>query len=365
MNRLLYIVYGAETYHQEAFFSIASALTRLRSTPGADIAIEVLTDNPAPYAALPVTITPVSSQTLQSWWAPHGYHFRAKHVALLQRLQGDEDRVVLIDTDTFFHQSPQTLFDKVRQGQLLCNRIGGRYGDRPDALLYRTLSAGLQARGLGGKEMPLLNSGVIGLCGADRSVLERSIELMDELFPHAQGAYTLEEFVLAVAADQAGLSLEECPDEIHHYWSRKDIFRAKVKAWIAKHGSAPCSDAAVADIPRVTDALPRPPQATRLMIKLRTCILPSTQRQFARELLYGCYPYSNEFDRACGPVWWEKAVNNLEQRAKNEAHEIAAWFQQDRFRHLLGGHLPMIEAHLRSRGILDQNPHAPAAAHIP
>lgn len=351
MNRLLYIVYGADTYHQEAFFSIASALARLRSTPGADIGIEVLTDDPAPYAALPVTVTPVSKQMLQTWWAPHGYHFRAKHVALLNRLQHDDDRVVLIDTDTFFHQSPQTLFDKVRQGSLLCNRIGGRYGDRPDALLYRALAAGLQARGLGSGEMPLLNSGVIGLCGADRSVLEHSIELMDELFPQAQGAYTLEEFVLAVAAAQAGLKLAECPEDIHHYWSRKDIFRAKVKAWIAKHGSSPQADAAIADIPHVTDALPRPPQATRLMIKLRTCTLPATQRQFVRELLYGCYPYVNEFDRACGPVWWEKAVKNLRERMVDGSPNLSSWFQDSKFQHILGKQLSTIQAHLSEQGL--------------
>jgi len=35
------------------------------------------------------------------------------------------------------------------------------------------------------------------------------------------------------------VNVRECPDLIHHYWSRKQLFRAKVKAWIAKHAAAP------------------------------------------------------------------------------------------------------------------------------
>lgn len=350
---LLYLVYGADTYHREAVFSIASAFARLRETPDAALEIRVCTDAPVPYEGLPVTIMPLDAATLRHWCEPHGYHFRAKHVVLRDTL-ASAGRVVLIDTDTFFHRSPLALFEHVRPGTLLCNRIGGRYGAQSEATLYRTLAARLQARGLAADDMALLNSGVIGLDRADAAVLERSLELMDELFPFAEGAYTLEEFVLAVARDEARMALAECPTEIHHYWSRKQIFRAKIDAWLAKHRTAPLSPAALDDTMAVTDALPRPPLPTRLRIKLGTALLPGAQQQFGRELLYGCYPYANEFDRACGPVWWEKAVTNLRERDSDSGSptELTRWLDGPVLRRLLGSDGKRIRKHLHQRGLI-------------
>jgi len=42
--------------------------------------------------------------------------------------------------------------------------------------------------GVADDDMMTLNSGVIGLTQQDAHILDHSIELMDELFPHAQGA---------------------------------------------------------------------------------------------------------------------------------------------------------------------------------
>jgi len=67
--------------------------------------------------------------------------------------------------------------------------------------------------------------------------------------------------------------------------------------------------------------LPRPPALQRLGYKALSMTLPSHERQFARELLYGCYPYPNEFDRACAPAWWDKALENLHARHGRMAPE--------------------------------------------
>lgn len=106
-------------------------------------------------------------------------------------------------------------------------------------------------------------------------------------------------------------------DLIHHYWSRKQLFRAKTKAWYDKHRAAPVCQYALDETRQVTAVLPRPPTLQRLAYKVITVALPGHKRQFMREILYGCYPHPNPFDRACGPVWWEKALENVEHRLKN------------------------------------------------
>ena len=73
--QLIYLVYGACTYHQEAIFSIASALAGLRKTPGQALDIQVFTDKPEHYRDLPVRVREFDESTRQRWIAPHGYHF--------------------------------------------------------------------------------------------------------------------------------------------------------------------------------------------------------------------------------------------------------------------------------------------------
>ncbi|MEA9978702.1 MULTISPECIES: hypothetical protein [unclassified Pseudomonas] len=352
--QLVYLVFGADTYHQEAVFSIASALAGMRETPDQPLDIQVFSDNPAPYADLPVRVRPLDKETRAAWSAPHGYHFRTKHVALRTVLT-ESERALLIDTDTFFHCSPLKLFDRVKPGTLLCNAFGPRYGVYKEVPLYAVLAERLGARGLTDDQMPLLNSGVIGLMREDAGVLDQSIGLMDEFYPEVTTSYTLEEFCLSVAAYRT-MEVKECTDLIHHYWSRKQLFRAKIRAWLAKHGDAPLSQAALDDTRRVNTLLPRPATWKRLMYKAITVGVPATQRQFLREILYGCSWHSNEFDRACSPVWWEKARQNAEERLKHtlEPEQLNNWLNHWGVRQILGKQRDVIYLHLLKHGPVDK-----------
>jgi hypothetical protein len=178
-------------------------------------------------------------------------------------------------------------------------------------------------------------------------VLDRSIALIDELFPFAQGAYTLEEFCLSVAAYRT-LDIKKCPDLIHHYWSRKQLFRAKVQAWVAKHAAQPTSRPALDDTRRVSAQLPRPPRSQRIIYKVITLALPAHLRQFIREILYGCYEHPNEFDKACGPVWWDKALQNQQERLGTPVcrHLLEDWFTNRLVKLILGQRRAAIHEHL-------------------
>lgn len=105
---------------------------------------------------------------------------------------------------------------------------------------------------------------------------------------------------------------------------------AKIQAWLRKHGDAPLSPEAMADIPHVNAKLPRPPALQRMLYKTVSLALPEQQRQFLRELLYGCYAYPNEFDRACGSAWWDKALENVQARLGRTLtrEQLMSWLQQ-------------------------------------
>ncbi len=339
--QLVYLAFGAETYQREAVFSIVSALSHTPTGQAPAFAIQVFTDTPALYARLPVTTHAIDP----SWSGPHSYHFRIKHVAL-QTVLEEHDKAILIDTDTFFRSSAENLFQRVTSDSLLCNAIGAPLSQAPS--LNDDLLTKLRSLGLADPELYQTNSGVIGLCQRDKALLDRSIQLMDELRPLAPDLYTLEELCLALAAHQH-LKLCECTDVIHHYWSRKTQFRAKISAWYEKHQHAPLSSQAMTDVRLINDRLPRPPQPRRAWQKLATTFSSDTYRQFFRELLYGCQQYSNEFDQACSTVWWDKALENLESRQKLSIHEIRKALASPLLKWLAGEHYPSMNTYLQAK----------------
>lgn len=332
--QLVYLAFGAETYQHEAIFSIVSALAHTRAGETPAFAIQVFTDTPELYIKLPVATHAIDP----TWNGPHGYHFRIKHAALKKVLE-EHSQAILIDTDTFFLSSAENLFQRVTQGSLLCNAIGSPLAKSPH--LGNALMIRLQSLDLAEPELRQTNSGVIGLRQSDKSLLDRSIHLMDELRPLAPELYTLEELCLALAAHRH-VQLRECTDVIHHYWSRKAQFRAKINAWYQKHQDAPLSPKAMADVRLINDRLPRTPQPRRAWQKVATSFSPKKYRQFFRELLYGCQLYENEFDQACSTVWWDKALENLGNRQNPSAHEIRQALANPLLKWLAGKHyLPM------------------------
>lgn len=343
-TQLVYLAFGAATYQRESVFSIVSALTRANECRHIEpFSIRVFTDNPSFFDKLPVQISAIDP----SWAGPHHYHFRIKHMVLKEALQNCE-KAVLIDTDTFFRKSPAALFKRIAPGKLLCNAIGQPLSEAP------SLPAEMLAR-LEQDKHPLTtlrqtNSGVIGLMQSDQNLLELSIAWMDELRPMAPELYTLEEVCLALAA-HGRMELHACTDVIHHYWSRKAQFRAKVEAWFSKHHMTPLSREAMQDTFLLNDRLPRPPQPYRGWQKLVTQLAPSERRQFLRELLYGCHSYPNEFDRACTSAWWDKAVINAQERLGRQltAGELQLWLNEPVLKMLAGNHYQALHSHILAR----------------
>lgn len=340
-SQLIYLAFGEATYQREAVFSISSGLAHLgRDARNSAFGIRVFTDSPGYYEKLPAEINAIDPK----WAGPHRYHFRIKHAALLETLKNCE-KAILIDTDTFFRQSPETLFSRVTPGSLLCNAIGRPLGAAP--ALPKEMLVRLARDNLLCTDLHQTNSGVIGLAHDDQKLLEHSIAWMDELRPMAPELYTLEELSLALAA-HGTLELRSCTDVVHHYWSRKTHFRAKVEAWFNKHHHAPLSEEAMHDALLLNDRLPRPPHPNRGWQKLLTSLTPPTQKQFYRELLYGCHTYANEFDRACASSWWDKAIINAQKRHGLclAPEEVEHYLNNPILKMLAGDHYKEMRSHI-------------------
>lgn len=303
--QLIYIAFGSETYQIEAFFSIASAIARNQETPGFLFDINVYTDNPEFYKNLPVKTHPIKKE----WYGDINYHFRLKPAVVYDNASKYR-KSILIDTDTFFKKSPKFLFDKITEKNLLCNSKHPKAKISADSKVANTIISEDLLR----DNFIYLNSGVIGIHKNSSYILEKTIEIIDTLYPKLSYYYTLEELALALAVSLKSVDSAACTEVIHHYWSRKSIFRKKADTWYAKHKNNPCSNNALLDTLNVTVKVPKPPAISRLINKLIALTVEKKYRQFILELFNATHQYKNEFDNAAATIWIQKSFENLKTK---------------------------------------------------
>lgn len=308
-NQLLYLVYGPDpAYHAEARFSILSALYRSAQR---DITISVYTDAPQCYDGLPVAVHTLSADTLQQWYGPLRYHHRSKLCAL-QHAVLQAGKTVFIDTDTFFLRDPALLFAAVDDNTCLADEL--YRSQLPAEWASDTAVAALLAQhAINPQDIPVINSGLFGMARANSGVLDLALALCDAVYPASGRSLTTEQLVLGMAAGTR-TKLVEDDGVIKHYWSRKQLFRAKAQAFLERHGAQWDTAAARADFLRVKPTLAKPPRLVRSLARLLLILLPGPERQLVLELFYSRYPYINPFDRACQPVWREKAWQNYREK---------------------------------------------------
>jgi len=308
-NQLLYLVYGPDAaYHAEARFSMLSALYRSAQR---DFTISVYTDAPQHYDGLPVAVHTLPADTLQQWYGPLRYHHRSK-LCLLQQAVPQPDKTVFIDTDTFFLRDPALLFAAVDDKTSLVDEL--YRSQLPSQWAADAAVAALLAQaGINPQDIPVINSGLFGVARANRAVLDLALALNDVVYPASGRSLTTEQLVLGMAAGTC-TQLVEDDGVIKHYWSRKQLFRAKVSAFLERHGVRWDTALARDDFWRVTPTLAKPPALVRSLARLLLILLPGPERQLLLELFYSRYPYCNPFDRACQPVWREKAWQNYRER---------------------------------------------------
>lgn len=308
--QLLYLVYGPDAaYHREAQFSILSALYRAADADSFSIA--VYTDAPVHYQHLPVTVYPLAPETWQQWAGELRYHHRSK-LCVLQQAVPLASKTVFIDTDTFFLRDPALLFAAVDDKACVVDEL--YYSQLPPVVAQdAAVAEQLQRMNINAQNIPVINSGLFGITRSNVAVLDLALRLNDAVYPASNKSLTTEQLVLGMAAaTQSALQADD--GVIKHYWSRKQLFRAKASAFIAKHGAQWDTEAARRDFLRVTPAMPKPPVLIRSVMKLLTLVVPQPARQLLLELFYARFPYRNPFDRACQDAWREKAWKNYYEK---------------------------------------------------
>jgi hypothetical protein len=304
--QLVYLVYGKQkSYRQEAKFSMLSAL---RYTPPESMPdILVYTDEPDAFTDWPVDVVELSSDKLDEWAGRQGYLHRRKAAAIRSALECCE-RSVFIDTDTFFVTSANRLFERLSCGEWLVDRIEGAWGEWADQPLYAATASLLREKYSVGDDMCLINSGVLGLNHDAVRLMNRAIELIDELHPMAPEIHIIEQFAVGVAA--YGLPRPaETRDLVRHYYGEKRYWRRVLDVFFAHYGErySPALIDALHDVPL---SRPKPAKWRRLLFRLASARYAREQRKMARMAFYAVNLPSDVYSAACAPVYALELLKN-------------------------------------------------------
>lgn len=341
MKVLAYLIYGDKREYQlELALSVLSALRFLKKSQEKSqesITISVITDRPDigfPDIEfdLPVDRILVSPEEFAAWTQGGSYSYRAKILALMKAIDHYQAPVVLVDTDTYFLESPVRLFERVSpQGSVMHNfeyEICNKSYWQP---VVQQLGAGIEIAGVSvSPRSPMFNSGVIGVDVANRSLLDKALAVMDKMYALSP-IFNVEQFALGVALHQY-TKLSTSADLVWHYWGMERGFIHVQTSRLLQNSSFADLESLLANLATLQLGSPAKPFQDKAMSRWLGLIKGwSNDYRFAH-LSYRCALAYASKDQAYANAWARvalSAVNTAIDEALPDRSLALSTIQQD------------------------------------
>jgi len=203
MNYIAYIVYGKnEGYFLGAKFSILSILANNAD----ELKIVVLTDNDNYFQSLPVTTLPLTQDEKDNWSLNDRYHFRIKNRGLDKIITAlnlsNEDKIIAIDTDTYFQQPISPIFKAIDYKNSTIFRNEGKIREKSRFKVYKDALDGNQFTTPNGQTYTLSKNAEMwgtllwGFQVSNRHLLDKADDIMLCLL-EVVDSHTIEPFSLS------------------------------------------------------------------------------------------------------------------------------------------------------------------------
>ena len=201
---LLYIVFGEnKDYYDGVKFSLLTFMNwPLNEDP---IELVILTEKPDEFDLYPVKTFLMSAQQKNEWSLDGKYHFRIKNRGMayvMDQLElKEQDKILFLDADTYFHKSPLPLFDLIQTNQALFYLNEGLIYNRKRFQVYinhlegKLIQIDNDVYQLS-KESAMWGSLMVGIMPNMRHSLDWADKLM-QVFIETVPAHTIEPFSLS------------------------------------------------------------------------------------------------------------------------------------------------------------------------
>ncbi|MGD8111349.1 hypothetical protein [Vibrio sp. TRT 17S01] len=247
---LAFVIYGNDkTYYQGARFCILSFLANWQGDESSRPEVVVLAEETEHFSGLPIHLFPINTDQKREWSLNNTYHFRIKNRGLKyigEQLElEEEDKLLFLDTDTYFEQSTNIYFDSISTEQSLMFFPEVAINSLPETNEYavirnKTFDLEDGSTYSVNDKSTMWASAVIGITGAQLKAFDYADQLIKVLRNGGCKAHTLEQFALSEALSRE-VTLVPSKDWLKHYSTsgRKEWGRKVLESFFASHGNRP------------------------------------------------------------------------------------------------------------------------------
>jgi hypothetical protein len=244
MEHLIYLACGHHNVQVQALYAAYSAL----AWKGA-LALEVHVYTDAPKVFQPLTgrlhLHQLSPERIRVWRGPGDYPFRIKIAALAEAArEHSDDRILFVDSDTFFFGDFAPVFARIAQGNAVLHRKEYPVMSHPTGQLqrFRRRMSKFHFRGSAiDLNADMWNSGAIGLHPSQFHLLYTVLAFIDTISPHYK-KQLVEQYAVAYFL-QKNAQLHACDDVLFHYWAQKAECQQVIEPRLARWNSSPVEEA--------------------------------------------------------------------------------------------------------------------------
>jgi hypothetical protein len=204
-------------------------LTALRylEDAGDEYRVIACTTNPQFFSSFPVTIEPLDDATIRAWRGPRDFIYRTKIMALMHVMDRYPGPALLLDSDTYFAESPKSLLGRLQPDVSIMDRLDGRIFN---GTAHREFAIDLK-RNFPGLVVPLADgsefrtteadatmwiAGAVGIHPHNRPLLDRVLRVSDAIYERIPHAF-VEQFTFSEILRQNTMIIPSHPI-IEHYW---------------------------------------------------------------------------------------------------------------------------------------------------
>lgn len=224
--------YGNLHYVHETLYLILSYIRLDADWKQKNIRFVIYTDMPEAFRLLKdhsdiFLFEYVEQKQITEWQGTPPFVHRVKIKILQDFFQKYEGNLLYLDTDTYFLQSPEKLFQQIQKGFYLMHLKEGIVSDGYNTLakkIHRLLEK--QVFVIGQKNIkiptdtPMYNAGVLGIASGKKDVLQEVLAWTDRLYACYQ-KHIMEQLAFSYVLSQGNLL--ESQEIVFHYWDFKEF----------------------------------------------------------------------------------------------------------------------------------------------
>lgn len=234
---IVYQSYGSDIIYKQTLFSNFTLKYYLTETEiDFPYRIIVYTDKPELFSKYNIETSLISQDLIQEWKGKYNFLHRVKIKIIEDVVRKYNDTIIYIDSDTYFINSPITLFKSISSKISLMLNNEGQISKNNQKLFFKFLS-NKTILDIGNNNLFMWNAGMIGIDKSNSHLIKKILVLNDKIYEKFY-RHIVEQFSFSYYL-QKYTKIYSCDDYVVHYCGDKELVVEIISHFLETQKSLP------------------------------------------------------------------------------------------------------------------------------